>query len=276
MKIASLGDIHGRDTWKFHTHGSPYDYNLWKIAVDAGAPVDSEVWKDMPYSGFDKIVFVGDYVDSFTIGNAQMKQNLLEIIEFKRLLGDKVVLLLGNHDVSYIVPDQWCSGYRSEMRHDFFEIFNKNIDLFSIAYEIESDKGEKYLWTHAGVTSGWLEKFNKALANPSNKSLKSIIEDHDPMNRKISENLNFAWELRMKVLFNVDMYSGGIEEWAGPIWVRPIMLNQHPLTGYNQIVGHTPQATIYDHDIDEKTIHYFIDCLEHGDGESLILDIEKS
>ena len=40
MKVLCLGDIHGRDTWKFHTHGSPHDYITWKIAVDAGAPAD--------------------------------------------------------------------------------------------------------------------------------------------------------------------------------------------------------------------------------------------
>jgi hypothetical protein len=209
-----------------------------------------------------------------------MKANLLDIIHFKKALGDKVVLLLGNHDIQYIVSNQICSGYKPEMKYDFGQIFTENLSLFTMAYEVNAKDGSNYLWTHAGVTSGWIETFNRALDNPSKKSLKPIIEEHEPKSRKISENLNFAWELRMEILFDVDRHSGGYKEWAGPLWVRPHVFNAFPLKGYTQIVGHTPQSTIWT--VDEYTLgkenmgikHHFIDCLEYGDHKGLELEIE--
>ena len=271
MKILSLGDTHGRNSWKFHTHGSPYDYSTWKIAVDAGAPADDfEFWKELPYTGYDKIIFVGDYVDSFTISNAPMKQNLLEIIEFKKLLGDRVILLLGNHDVQYFVPDQICSGYRAEMLHDFGDIFRKNLDLFTMAYEILDEEGTTYLWTHAGVTKEWLEDLKANLTSPDYRFAEHVLESN-PITT--AEWINLAWELRAKDIFFVDHESGGWSKWAGPIWVRPRTLNYAPLIKHHQIVGHTPQRTINKVVLLSTVTHYYIDCLEHGDGEALTLEI---
>ena len=70
MKTISIGDIHGRD-----------------------------IWKNVNPSKYDKIIFVGDYVDSFTISNTTILNNLLDIIEFKKSFKNKVILLLGNHDI---------------------------------------------------------------------------------------------------------------------------------------------------------------------------------
>jgi hypothetical protein len=53
-KILSVGDIHGRDTWKDITHGSTYDFNIWANAVAEGASPTDETWKDMPFMNFDK------------------------------------------------------------------------------------------------------------------------------------------------------------------------------------------------------------------------------
>jgi hypothetical protein len=277
MMILSIGDIHGRDAWKFLTHGSSYEYNLWRTAVDAGAPADDyDFWKECPYTKFDKIIFVGDYVDSFTVKNVIIKQNLEDIIHFKKALGDKVVLLIGNHDVQYMVPNQICSGYRPEMRYDLEFLFTKNMDLFKMAHEEESESGEKWLWTHAGVTSGWYDKvLVKNMMNPKFRH-HEIVNEFNPSSKKVSEVINFAWEMRMNSLYNVDSYSGGIDSWAGPLWVRPQIFNYWPLTGYNQVVGHTPQGDIWTVDSDpdgnsfDNFKHYFIDCLEYGSENGLI------
>jgi hypothetical protein len=96
---------------------------------------------------------------------------------------------------------------------------------------------------------------------------------------RIDELLNRMWEYRLNILFNVDSDSGGMSQWAGPVWVRPRRLSWEALEGYDQVIGHTPQKTIremvtekasetqYTHLID--TI-FLIDCLEHGDGTVLI------
>ena len=84
MKVLTLGDVHGRDRWMFHTHGSPYEFNNWMTMIEKGVPTDDvEFWKEMPYLQYDKIVFIGDYVDSFDISNVTILDNLKKILFFK-------------------------------------------------------------------------------------------------------------------------------------------------------------------------------------------------
>lgn len=253
LKTYSIGDIHGRNDWMYFTHGSPQDFEIWRTAVESGAPAEDTIWDEEydNFTSYDKIVFVGDYVDSFTVRNSEMKKNLEDILFFKKTLPDKVVLLLGNHDVQYIVPNQICSGYRPEMKHDFYDIFHKNLDLFQLAYELGD-----VLWTHAGVTEGWLKELNKVMFDPNGR-FYDIIKERGEMS--ICEQLNLAWELRLDVLYAVDAISGGSQMWAGPLWVRPHVLNNGSIPGFFQIVGHTPQAAIWETD----NVAY-IDCLEHG------------
>jgi hypothetical protein len=280
MKILSIGDIHGRDLWKFYTHGSSYEYNHWRTSVEAGAdPTDYEFWKEYTYAQVDKIIFVGDYCDSFDKTGEQILENLKEIILFKKALGDKVVLLLGNHDIQYMVPNEICSGYRGEMKFDLEQLFKENIDLFKIAHEEVGEDGSKWLWTHAGVTSGWYEKDLLRAFESDRFKYKAISDEFLKEERSVSEIINFAFMLRMATLWNVDAHSGGLCMWAGPVWVRPYILNYWPLEGYNQIMGHTPQADVWIVDEDEEGEvyngfkHYYIDILGSLNAEPLILTI---
>jgi hypothetical protein len=237
MKTLTIGDIHGRDSWKSFTQD-----------------LDS----------YDKIIFIGDYVDSFTVSNVLMLHNLVEIIELKKQNPDKVVLLLGNHDIQYIVPNQSCSGYRPEMQYDLQDLFRKNLDLFQMAYQYENT-----LWTHAGVSEGWLKQLERLLANPTFK-YSDIVAERNP--ETLADKINLAWELKLSVLYYVDTYSGGTNAWAGPLWVRPIILNNWPIK-MNQVVGHTPQATIWTNPVEGNVTHYFIDCLEYGEEKPLVLEL---
>lgn len=72
MKIRVIGDLHGRDWWKRKVETGDSDLNI----------------------------FLGDYVDSYTVSDEQIINNLLDIIEFKKSYEDKVILLLGNHENS--------------------------------------------------------------------------------------------------------------------------------------------------------------------------------
>jgi hypothetical protein len=283
IKIMSIGDIHGRDSWKSHVFGSDIDYEHWRTEADNGI---SEFMEDQ-YSilfGLDKIVFIGDYVDSFTISNVDMLRNLEEIIHFKKTLPDKVVLLLGNHDIQYFIPDQICSGYRPEMRHDFEKLFRDNIDLFQICYYVESKYSSgnpwRTLWTHAGVTQGWLRSAkNSTIFNPKYRFYEEF-KDMDFV--RIDKFLNKLWECRANVLFNVDSSSGGFSQWGGPLWVRPSTLNFENVEGYDQIVGHTPKSHVIhftspdssvESNPEKRDILTYIDCLEHGNGEVYILEL---
>jgi len=127
MIIGSIGDVHGRSSWK----------NMIKTKI------------------VEKWIFLGDYLDSFDKTNEEIQHNFLDIIEFKKQNPDNVILLLGNHDVQYYhhpsqIGEFRCSGYRPEAHFDLYEIFNKNKELFQFAYSYKN-----HLWTHAGVQHSW-------------------------------------------------------------------------------------------------------------------------
>jgi hypothetical protein len=275
MKIITIGDIHGREIWKDKLFGSYQSFETWAKEVENGA---HEVLSDLyPYHQYDKIVFVGDYVDSFTYGNAEILQNLKDIVLFKKTFPDRVVLLIGNHDVHYIIQDQICSGYRPEARFDLNKIYTENEDLFQLAFEIEASefegrKNRRIIWTHAGITGGWFKLLDGAFKSEKHK-YREILKDY--RESSISEKLNVAWKLKLPTLFLVDFYSGGMSQWAGPVWVRPDLLKWENISGYDQIVGHTPKRSIVkiwspepseESNPEARDLIVLTDCLEHGDG----------
>ena len=71
-----LPDIHGRPFWK-----KAVEENLDKV---------------------DKVIFLGDYLDSYPYENITRKdaiRNFQEILDFKRGSPEKIILLLGNHKI---------------------------------------------------------------------------------------------------------------------------------------------------------------------------------
>jgi len=122
MKHLIIGDLHGKDCWK--------DVNINK---------------------YDKVIFLGDYVDHWTLPDRFIYQNLKEIIELKRENPGEMELLLGNHDVQYLhYPHYLCSGFRPSMQRSLTLLFNENRDLFKVAYQKDNN-----LISHAGVTNRW-------------------------------------------------------------------------------------------------------------------------
>jgi metallophosphoesterase superfamily enzyme len=85
MKTIVLGDTHGRSNWKLAVH------------------------QDNP----DRVIFIGDYFDSFNIKGEEQLNNFLDIIEYKKTSGKEVIMLIGNHDHHYFpeVGDTGTSGY---------------------------------------------------------------------------------------------------------------------------------------------------------------------
>jgi hypothetical protein len=221
MKVLSIGDTHGN------------------FVLD-------DVIKLLPQ--YDKIIFVGDYVDSFELTNLTIITNLNLLIQLKKDNPDKIVLLWGNHDLHYLYDDllHRCSGYRVEAKPNLYKIFNDNKKLFTCAYQIDN-----YLWTHAGVHTGWYKqrfaKFVKA----------NYLED-----LSIATQLNCAFEQNEKSLFDVGHGRGGYYDVGGPLWCDRRELLGNPLRKYHQIVGHSrveDYYTVYSHNDTSVT---FIDIIE--------------
>lgn len=234
-KFITIGDIHGRDNW--------IEFEDIKILSNTPNII----------TDFDMYIFVGDYTDSYTETNAQIKENLLKLIQFKKNYPDNVILLLGNHDLHYMFADDnfRCSGIRPEMFFDLNEIFNDNKELFQIAYQYNN-----YIWTHAGLHIGWY-----TMEFPFNSP-------------NIADDLNDAFRYKEKTLFDCGMRRGGFKKQGGPFWADKLETWQKPIRGYHQIVGHTPvnePITNFPYKRKDTSVTY-VDCVEKN--KYYILEID--
>jgi len=249
MKTIAIGDIHGRPYWK----------QIIEQEQDA-----------------DRFIFVGDYFDSFTIPGVKQMDNFLDIIEFKEHSGKEVILLLGNHDYHYYpgIQDD-CSGYQVTMAPTFRIMLDENKEHLQIAYQFDN-----FVFSHAGLSSEWLD---------------DVVGDWGVTNMVDKVNELFKHQpgliaYRSFKMINETEWIGargyGDETFQGPIWIRPKALmaankdvkrkkitNKETLKNFViQIVGHTPQDQI---DIEGKSTggrYYFIDTLEYGQNQYLIIE----
>ena len=238
MKLVAIGDIHGRDYWK--------------------QIIDQEQDADM-------FVFVGDYFDSFTIKGPDQINNFLDIVEFKKQSKVPVILLIGNHDYHYYpgIEDSGTSGYQTLMAPSIKHVVSDNKQYLQAAYQ----SGE-FVFTHAGLSSEWLDDI---VDGWSVDSLDATIND---LFRFQPNKLAYrSYKQVGSTVYGVGGY--GSETFQGPIWIRPKALmaaNKKTLRKQIiQVVGHTPQETI---DIKGKSTggrYYFIDTLEYGQNQYLIV-----
>jgi predicted MPP superfamily phosphohydrolase len=180
--ILIIPDIHGRDFWK--------------------EPCKN--WKG-------KVVFLGDYVDPYPEEKISLEDSILNFINILDYTEENknCILLLGNHDIPYIYPNNlyYVTRHNKIKEKEIQSLFSEAI--FKYIY-IE----DKYLFSHAGVDSRWLcaEKLN----------IKSL-------NYKLDENPDLAWD--------VPYLRGGYNNFGSCIW-SDIRDFKNDLS-YYQIFGHT-------------------------------------
>lgn len=200
-KQVIIGDTHGHDSWK--------------------RVLNQE--KD-----FDRVIFMGDYYDSFGVPPMKQDENFLDICAYARMVigltrnPDKVVMLIGNHDFHYL-PNTYarCSGYRPEFRAVFEESLKVNMGLLRMAFKDEHGT----LYTHAGLT------YTFAMAH-------GIVGDYDVSLNELFENHRYAFAYNTQ---DREGYGDHISQ--GPLWVRPRSLAKDKVACM-QVVGHTPSEEI--------------------------------
>lgn len=222
MKVLTIGDLHGLPEWK----------------------------KVIPEQ-FDKIVFLGDYLDSFHVSDKLILQNLKEIIAFKGIHPERVVLLWGNHETSYLYRECRASGYRPWIGEQVKEMLTRHMEKFKMAFQVKN-----YLWTHAGLHSDFYDR-----------KIKAQVKSAD---NQIAYTLDRLFEEKYLPVFEVGPERGGRDYSAtgGPLWIDKSRLLEKPLPGFHQIVGHTPVKTIEHYTPYQKDPHTsvtFCDCIERGD-----------
>lgn len=192
-----------------------------------------EVLKDKDQA----VVFVGDYLDSFTIDiDTQIK--LLDLILEACETRDNVQALFGNHEMSYLEPFKYkCSGFHNATRH---AVQNRRQQMFK--HFKWCTVVEDFLVTHAGVSQGWL---------PSDiSSLKDIVD--------------FINDVPTDFLMAVGKARGGFNTAVGgPLWCDSYF-EFKPVKDVKQIFGHT-QYRAPDQGmgiLEEYENNFNIDCLD--------------
>lgn len=205
-KILIIPDVHGRQFWQTAMY-----------------------FKD----DYEKIIFLGDYLDPYWEERIFMEDafvEFLKILDLKRDNPDKVILLMGNHDLHYLWSHDMNCSRRDENHLEFLNaIFVHHRNLFQMAYEYKSDK-TTYLFTHAGILKGWLQN---NCATYSEQWLNEMLN-----------------QVSFGILKQVNNVRGGNDSYGSPIWAD---LLEHeiatPLEGYYQIFGHSldEEPTIKEH-----------------------------
>jgi len=219
MKHVIVGDLHGKDCWK-------------EIDINA----------------YDKVIFLGDYVDHWNLPDQSIYQNLEDVIKLKKKHPDRVELLLGNHDVQYLhYPHFLCSGFRPTMQRSLTYVFNDNKDLFKMGYQ----RGN-HLFTHAGVTNSWYAEF---LQLPLLQQIKDEDDTVAGLLNKIEQTS------KRGLLHRAGSIRGG-DGCGGPTWADRKEMIADMLDGYHQVVGHTVTSNVEVAGNGDKSVT-FIDVLDH-------------
>ncbi|WP_460933308.1 metallophosphoesterase family protein [Spirosoma humi] len=201
MNVLTISDLHGRTVWK---------------GVNAEA--------------YDLIIFLGDYTDSRVFDDETIYTNLETIIQRKQEQPDKFVLLIGNHDAQYLhYPHYRCSGFREWAQPALSALFEDYKTLFQIAHQQRD-----FLFTHAGVTNNWLTRFLSETAYnvswlTSETNLAGLLNEAHQQPGRVRDHL-----------FDVGPRRGGSDPFGGPIWADRSETRTDFLTGFQQVVGHTP------------------------------------
>lgn len=233
-----IPDIHGRTFWK----------------------TVFEKYTKEDYSDIT-IVFLGDYVDPYSfegIDKESAIDNFKEIIDIAKT-DNRVHLLFGNHDMHYWYDAHYKCRVDNENYDIIKKIFLDNFDMFNVAYE-EIIDNEKFLYTHAGVSSFWLrhlqfvgklsvqnnkqyrmDQFGKKVKKLSDEQLpfaqmlETMTPDADKLN-KLKGNFQGEANLWMASYSRGGDYSDGSCIWAD---LSEWFYNGAEIPGIWQVFGHS-------------------------------------
>ena len=197
MKTVVIGDLHGNDIWH-------------KI-----------IYQEEP----NRVIFLGDYFDSFTLSPNTQWHNFINILSFKDYPEIELILLVGNHDHHYLpyIGNSGTSGYNKAWNVQFGDVLLK-ADL-KMAYQFDN-----FLFSHAGVSYDFYNKYFK--------------DEQDYT--EVADNINALFHYKPRdFIFNTqgsDPY--GDDVFQSPIWIRPRSLMQSNKNTFLheyfiQVFGHT-------------------------------------
>jgi hypothetical protein len=243
MKTVVIGDIHGR--------------SVWKLIVEIEKP--------------DRVVFIGDYFDSFDIKGLDQLNNFQDIIAFKESGKCDVIMLIGNHDHHYFpeIGDTGTSGYQYTLAPSIQHVIHDNRHHLQMAYQV----GE-FLFSHAGVSSAFMDN---VFSDEYGWKTENIAVDLNELFKYKPTSFEFAAQITVRKMSQyIDPTGDDIEQ--SPIWIRPRSLfkaNHDTLRKQViQVVGHTQIEKIDIKGLSTGERYYLIDCLGTSGQYMIINDNE--
>ena len=207
IQILIIPDVHGR--------------TFWKDAVEAHSDVPT--------------VFLGDYLDQYAqekITDKEAMDVFMYILAHKAAHPDSVHLLLGNHDMAYIDQRFGCGRHKYLDEDVVGRVYRDRIDLFELAFDAEVG-GKRFLFTHAGVTKGWLSCHRRLFADGLSAKAFSDLW-HGPKRRN---------EAFLDALTDVSILRWGQSKFGSPLWadLQETMGDKLCADGVVQVFGHSQQ-----------------------------------
>lgn len=237
-----------------------------------------EVDEVIAKQGITRIVLLGDYVDEFGEGTKRIIDSVLFLADWvkaRRAKGLTVNVLMGNHDLPYVVNPCDLGYYQvkysvavprhSSAQRKLHDIMREMID--SVAVYINYKDDSTGVWrglvaSHAGFTESWSSKLGYA-------SIKDLV---DRTNHLYSES-------NMYKLSWAGPERGGFDL-PSPCWAGEHELIKGAVHDVTQVIGHTAQFGITKcvsdggDDLWFCDTHSWISEEQRGDGSMLMLDTE--
>ena len=197
----------------------------------------------------DRIVFLGDYLDPYRdkfeeYDSDAVFNNMMEIINLKLKFKEKVILLKGNHDFHYTskrTMELACASRCDKQNwHRFSKIFNDYDDLFKLAH-VEVIKGVTYLFSHAGLTTFWINQVNAKIWKMNDRDVS--VAEHDIIDKINMLEHDFEGQNMLAIIGKYRTFFG--EKSGSILWADieehsfPKAPKAYGLNRVFQVVGHS-------------------------------------
>lgn len=202
------------------------------------------------------VVLLGDLLNEWDIsaaGEVKAFEHLADWVERQRRRRE-VIVLLGNHDMTYWAesntPDYRafkgiCPGFNEAAWPDVHDLLHGMKPR--IMFGFEDAQGRQMLASHAGVTQDWWDWMVRklAIAGRSVPVRPSAIEVADMVNAfATGASGALAGGIRPFGVMVGRERGGDRGAVPSPVWAGKEELARDPLTGFDQIVGHSPVVTV--------------------------------
>jgi len=190
---------------------------------------------------FDKVVCLGDYFDPHGVVNpceANLKRMAGTIFGMKEILGDKLHLLCGNHDLPYYALRPACRGNTGRPNNFIGNWLGQTTDERA---EIINEIWDESFWQQLEVAvmlDGWL--FSHAGVHPDwwPSELSDTAACYKWLRSEWKSAFRRIYEEDEHPVFSAGRARGGLLPYGGPLWLDWNEEFEDALE-VPQIVGHT-------------------------------------